>query len=221
MKNVEIGRKEVLRYLGYRNQIVDEKLEELVCGCMEELKGIAAPKYICRTLRITSRDWSISLEDGLFELPGKAISRHLNGSGECILMAATLGSEIDKKIRYYEKIDLAKALILDACATAFIEAVCDRVCKDIEKNELPVGKHLTFRFSPGYGDLPIDIQKGFLEVLNAGKRIGLTASSTNILLPRKSVTAVIGITEKKCAENKSGCAACSKSTECIYKRRSN
>jgi len=218
MKNVKIDRKEVLRYLGHRDQIIEEKLERLVCECIEELMGIAAPKYICRTLSITDRERSISLEGGLFELPGRAISRHLSGSGECILMAATLGSEVDKKIRYYEKIDLTKALILDACATVCIEAVCGRICEDIEKSELPVGKHLTFRFSPGYGDLPIDIQTGFLQVLNAGKRIGLTASSTNILLPRKSVTAVIGITEKNCAENKTGCAECSKSNECNYKK---
>lgn len=217
MKNVEIDRKEVLRYLGHRNQVIDEKLGELVDECIGELKGIAATKYICRTLSITGRENSISLEDGLFELPGKAISGHLSGSGECILMAATLGSEVDKKIRYYEKKNLTKALILDACATAFIEAVCDRICGDIEE-DLRSGKHLTFRFSPGYEDLPIDIQKGFLEVLNAGKRIGLTASSTNILLPRKSVTAVIGVTDKDCAGNKRGCSACSRSSECTYKR---
>ncbi|MBP1743174.1 MAG: methionine synthase [Firmicutes bacterium] len=217
MENVEIDRKEVLRYLGHRNQAVGERLERLVCECMEELKGIAAPKYICRTFGITDRDRSVSLENGLFELPGQAILKHLSASGSCVLMAATLGSEVDKKIRYYEKADLTKALVLDACATALIEAVCDRICEDIEKEDLAEGEHLTSRFSPGYGDLPIGIQKRFLEVLDAGRRIGLTASSTNILLPRKSVTAVMGIAAENCGR-KSGCAACGKTRECAYKK---
>jgi len=212
-----IDRKEVLRYLGHRGQEVGERLEGLVDECILEIKAAASPKYIFRTFGITSRDGSVILEDGLFELPGKAISRHLGNSGSCILIAATIGSEVDKRIRYYEKKDLTKALILDACATAYIEDVCDKVCGDIEKNSLEEGEHLTWRFSPGYGDLPINIQKGFLAVLDAGKRIGLTASSTNILLPRKSVTAVMGITGS-CTGAASGCAACSNNKDCAYKR---
>jgi hypothetical protein len=209
-------RKEVLRYLGHRGQEVAGRLEELVDECISEIESIATPRHIFRTFAITSRDGSVILEDGLFELPGSAISKHLAESGSCILMAATLGSEVDKRIRYYEKKDLTKALILDACATACIEAVCDKVCSGIEKDSLGAGEHLTWRFSPGYGDLPIDIQKGFLAVLDAGRRIGLTASSTNILLPRKSVTAVMGITGS-CTVAARGCAACS-NEECAYKR---
>jgi hypothetical protein len=220
MENVEINREEVLRYLGHRNQKLDDKLVETVEECVEEIKRIASPKYTFKTFFITSREPEINLENGLFELPGKAISRHLTGSCECILMAATLGFEVDKKIRYYEKIDLAKAMVLDACATAYIEEVCDRLCKDIEKDGSAQGKSLTGRFSPGYGDLPIQIQKGFLNVLDAGKRIGLAASSANILMPRKSVTAVVGIVDGTCGKAQSGCSVCSKRNECAYKRRS-
>jgi hypothetical protein len=220
MENFEINRKEVMRYLGHRNQKVDDKLEGLVEECIEEIKRTASPKYIFKTFCITAREPETSLENGLFELPGKAISRHLSKSSECILMAATLGVEVDKKIRYYEKIDLTKALILDACATAYIEEVCDKLCKDIEKDSLAPGKSLTHRFSPGYGDLPIHIQKGFLNVLDAGKRIGLTATSTNIMMPRKSVTAVIGIVDETCGTTQTGCAVCTKRNECAYKRRS-
>jgi hypothetical protein len=218
MERFGIERKEVLRYLGHRGQEVGEKLEELVDECIEEIKAVASPKYILRTFGITGREGSVILENGLFELPGKAISKHLGESDSCMLLAATLGSDVDKRIRYFEKKDLTKALILDACATAYIEDVCDKVCEDIEKSTLKEGEHLTWRFSPGYGDLPINVQKGFLAVLDAGRRIGLTASSTNILLPRKSVTAVIGITGSSCRVAASGCAACSNNKECAYKR---
>jgi len=219
MEKVGLNRNEVLRYLGYRDQAIDEKMEQQTDRLMDELKDAAAVKYICRTFRIEKGKGSVLIGDGLLELPGSAISRHLEDSEECILMAATLGSNVDKRIRYYGKIDVTKALIFDACATAYIEAVCDELCRKIEAELLEKGWALTFRFSPGYGDLPISIQKNFLKALNAEKEIGLTASSANILMPGKSVTAIMGIVDKTCRNNdKSGCNACSNNGECAYKR---
>ncbi|MHC1720490.1 MAG: methionine synthase [Clostridiaceae bacterium] len=219
MESVEISKKEVLRYLGHRNQAIDKKMELQIECCMKEIKDVAAVKYVFMTSGINKGKDSISTGDGMLELPGRAISKHLKDAGECILMAATLGNNVDKRIRYYEKIDITKALIFDACASAYIEAVCDSLCGDVEAELLEKGQALTFRFSPGYGDLPISIQKNFLGVLNAEKRIGLTASSSNILMPGKSVTAVMGIVSKICRDDeKSGCTACSNNKECSYKR---
>ena len=79
---------------------------------------------------------------------------------------------MDFKIRYYEKTNITKALILDACATTAIEEICDKICEDLEEMVKKDNMALTTRYSPGYGDLPIDIQ-GFLSVLRAEKPIGL------------------------------------------------
>lgn len=99
-----------------------------------------------------------------------------------------------------------------------MEQVCDIVCTLIEKEDMVKNKSLTYRFSPGYGDLPLDIQKSFLGVLDAEKKIGLTASSNNILLPRKSVTAVVGILEGNCKHNIKSCSNCNKNRDCMYKK---
>jgi hypothetical protein len=219
MEKLEFSRNEVLRYLGYRNQAIDEKLEQKTDQLMEEIKVASQVKCIFDTFPIKREKGSIFIGDGQLELPGTAISRHLENSEECILMAATLGTNVDKRIRYYGKFDVAKALIFDACATAYIEAACDELCRKIDAELFKKGQSLTFRFSPGYGNLPISIQKNFLKALDAEKKIGLTASSANILMPGKSVTAVMGIVDKVCRSNgKSGCLTCSKLKECAYSR---
>ena len=52
---------------------------------------------------------------------------------------------------------------------------------------------MTPRFSPGYGDLPIELQRDFLTLLDASRKIGLTATESSMLVPSKSITALIGI----------------------------
>ena len=86
------------------------------------------------------------------------------------------------------------------------------------KSDLPQLEQ-TWRFSPGYGDLPIEIQGEFLQVLDAPKRIGLYATANNILTPRKSVTAVIGLSENKISKGRRGCVICSMKDACPYRKR--
>lgn len=209
---------EILRYLGYNNQKIDIFTDELIDDAIKEIKTLAKKRYIYRTFSIIKDGKNLSLEEGKLELPGDDIKNHLSKSKKCILMAATLGHNVDTKIRYYEKISMNKAVILDACATATIEKLCDNVCKEIEDKLEIENKALTNRYSPGYGDLPIHIQGDFLSVLGAKKSIGLTASSHSILIPRKSVTAIIGIVDKGEVKKKVNCKNCNKYSICNYRK---
>jgi hypothetical protein len=81
------------------------------------------------------------------------------------------------------------------------------------------GYSQTWRFSPGYGDLPLDIQTEFLQILDAPKRIGLNTTANNILTPRKSVTAVIGLSQGEISQGRRGCAICRMKDKCQYRKR--
>ena len=100
---------------------------------------------------------------------------------------------MDALLRRTQLADLSRCLVLESCATAAIEEVCDRA-EGLIAAEFP-GKSLTSRFSPGYGDLPVTVQGEFLALLDAPRRIGLCATGSSILTPRKSVTAVLGLLE--------------------------
>ena len=218
LKELKIPKDEVLRYLGYKKQGIDEALNNLIDETIEECKTLIAPKFIHATYNTIIAEDGVRLEGTNLFLPGNDIREHLKNAGKTVLMAVTLGGNIQTKIVFYEKINLTKALIMDSCATTVVEEICDMLEEYIKEEALNEGLSITFRYSPGYGDLPITIQKDFLKTLNADKRIGLTASESHLLLPRKSVTAIIGLIPKTEEVKKRNCAVCSNYKNCSFRR---
>ena len=54
------------------------------------------------------------------------------------------------------------------------------------------GETLRMRYSPGYGDLPLEAQRPLLAALDAARQAGITLSSALLMMPSKSVSAIIG-----------------------------
>ena len=113
--------------------------------------------------------------------------------------------------------DMAKAVIADAFAGAAVEQVMNEAEKLI-KAEFP-GKYFTWRYSPGYGDFPIEIQKQLLDVLDAPRKIGLCTSDSRMLAPVKSVTAVMGVSDAPLPARKRGCVTCNMRQRCQFRKR--
>ena len=219
----DISKAEVLRYLGHKGQAVPAELSALIDDCMEECLRTARPRQITRHFSLLTVEAGVELAETSLTLPGRDIKAHLAGCSSCFLMAATLGVDIDNLIKRYESADLTRSLILDACATALIESVCDEAEAGLRRQAAGEGKGLTGRYSPGYGDLPLEVQPRFIALLDTVRRIGLFCSQTNILIPRKSVTALAGLTDapaeisparRGCGRR---CADC-KLTDCLYRK---
>jgi hypothetical protein len=218
LKELTIPKDEVLRYLGYKKQGIDEALDSLIDETIEECKNIITPKFTHATYNTIIDEDGVKLEGTNLLLPGNDIKEHLKNAKKTVLMAVTLGGDIQKKISFYEKINLTKALILDSCATTVVEEICDMLEEYIKEEALNEGLSITFRYSPGYGDLPITIQKDFINTLKADKIIGLTASESHLLLPRKSVTAIIGLIPNTGVVKKRSCEVCSNYNNCSFRR---
>ena len=107
-----------------------------------------------------------------------------------LVFAATIGFDIDRKITKYSKVDPAKALIFQAIGTERVESLCNAFEEDIKREN---GYDLTSRFSPGYADLPLEMQKDLFRVLDCYKNIGVTLNDSLLMSPSKTVTAIIGI----------------------------
>lgn len=134
-------------------------------------------------------------------------------------MAATLSPGVDALLRRTQLADLSRSLVLESCATAAIEEVCDRG-EAVVRQAYP-GRELTSRFSPGYGDLPVTVQGEFLALLDAPRQLGLCATGSSILTPRKSVTAVLGVRQPGMAAAPSprGCETCARRETCPYRKQ--
>ena len=132
------------------------------------------------------------------------------------LLVCTLGTTFDALARQVQARDFADALLLDGFGGAYVEAGCNAAEREIAA-KLP-GKYLTDRFSPGYGDLPLDVQSPLLALTDATRRLGVTLSESNLMNPLKSVTAVIGLSDTPQQARIRGCDFCAMRTRCNLRK---
>lgn len=202
----KLNRKEAVRYLGGAGIQLNYRMDKLMDECEKDILEKANPKFLYIEKELPC--------DAIIK--GEDIKNHLSGCSKAVLMCATLGTEVDKLIRINQISDMAKAVVLDSFASVAVEQVCNKVDELLAQKYS--GLNLTFRFSPGYGDYPIELQKDFLQLLDAPRKIGLTTNDNFLLMPTKSVTAVLGISEQPIERKKRGCAICNMRDKCKFRR---
>lgn len=213
-----IDRSEAFRYMAAEGYSPDGVIAELADECERELIRVISPKYTYRVFGISDNDGSrVRLSGCPLILEGKDISSLLSGCHSAVLMCATVGAAADGLIRRYQAEDMTKAVITDSFASTAVEQVC-AAFDDMLREKYP-DKFITWRFSPGYGDLPISVQKDFLNILNAMRLTGICLNSAGMLTPVKSVTAVCGISDIPLPKKQRGCAVCRMRENCAYRKR--
>lgn len=212
----EIPMRDILHFLGWHGTPVEPSLEAKIGSIRSAVLDTVRPKCVFRRFAIEP-DGTISGTS--FKPQGESIRALLSGCSEVWLFAATLGAESERLLLREQARDPADALIMDAVLSAAIEAFCDLHEARLRQETEASGLFLTDRFSPGYGDMPLPQCRSICDVLNVQRSIGLTISESGIMMPRKSVTALMGISPVKTKRRPSGCAGCDAATRCIYRRR--
>lgn len=186
----EISKAEAARYMGIRTA-PDEKTAALLDRYEKILRSRLMPSYVWREAELTFSTDGIYLSGLSVPLTGKSIQKLLGNCDRAVVLAATVSAAADSLIRQAAVSDMAGAVVADALCSAAVEQVCDLAEAEIF-GDMPK-ENRTYRFSPGYGDLPIELQKSLLDYLNAQRRIGLSCTDSFMLTPTKSVTAIVGI----------------------------
>jgi hypothetical protein len=213
---VVINKDEAFRHMGYNSKTVDKETTKLLNESIAELKDLSELKYVYKIFDIEKENNNISFEN-MINIKSNDLYKLFKNCEKSAIIAATLGFEVEKRIRYYSLTNLSKALVFDACATSCIEALCDVAQAEINEIALKEGFNITHRYSPGYGDVPISLQGEILSALNAQKLIGLSVLDSFILVPRKSVTAFIGFI-KDYKINKKSCIDCNLFGNCSFSK---
>jgi len=206
---------EALRYLG-AGGCAPESLRREMTAVAEKLTARLRPKYTYRVFSLKHEPDGVRLREADLLLAGKTVERMLEGCDQAALMACTLGAEFDALLRAEQARDMAKAAMLNACGSAWVEAGCDAAEKELSAR-FPE-KFLTDRFSPGYGDLPLSLQPEICSALDAGRRLGLFVSESYLMNPAKSVTAVIGLADTPRMARIRGCGFCAMRETCALRR---
>ncbi len=204
----QIDRQQALRYLGIHSD-ADAATRRLLDKAEQELRAVAQPRAVTLYADRESLAEYCSGED---------IQKHLAGCDGCILLGCTLGAGVDTASRVACARDMAYAVVLDALASVLAEAVAEQAEQTLRTQVQAQGRFLTGRFSPGYGDWPIAVQNDLVRLLDAPRKIGLCATPSHLMVPRKSITAILGVAEHPVTGKRAGCAHCTLRDKCSYRK---
>ncbi len=193
---VALPRERVYRRLGYHEHLTridDGKEEEFALFMHEALRYIHLRGLAVRMGIRDITDNTVLLEDKtLFE--SRQLSGFLKHSDEILVMAVTAGAEILRIIRQVTADqDFTRAVIFDAVASEMTDSGLDWIMDYFQQSVRRYKKHLTSkRFSAGYGDFALENQSLIYKILGL-EDLGVTLSTSYMLIPEKSVTALAGI----------------------------
>ncbi|MDD6196810.1 MAG: vitamin B12 dependent-methionine synthase activation domain-containing protein [[Clostridium] aminophilum] len=188
---IDINLHEVYRFLGDRTIRPGDELDERIRRCIGKMQQSAAPRSIHRRFPVRTKSPDLVFIADL-TIRSKNLYKNLKGCDEVILFAATVGVGIDRLIRRSEVTSILDAAIYQAAGAAMIEAYADAEVRNLADEAQKTGYTFRPRYSPGYGDLPLSLQRDFSRLLDMEKWCGITLTDTLLMVPSKSITAFIG-----------------------------
>lgn len=209
--------REIFRYLGYKGREPDPEVRNAVRECTEQVIKLLEPREVHRCFPAVWDGDEIRIESMVIR--SNALRKNLSGCSEVCLMAATIGPGPDRlAARFTAAGQVSRALMVQAAGAQLIESWCDRISEEIRKEASERGFYPRPRFSPGYGDLSIARQEDMFRILNVRNRIGVALTESLLMLPTKSVTAIVGLSETDAHCVPSGCELCNKAESCTFRR---
>ena len=178
---MDVTMKEVCAYMRMGGRRPDGALAERVEALVSDVRGVLRPAHVWRR---------VGIED--VPCPSSTLLRHLAGCVSAFLVCGTLGAGVDALQRRLSAVSGADALIGQAIGAAFMERWMDETESRIQA-ELAPGEEMVRRYSPGYGDWPLEAQRGLLAALDTPRAIGVSLTDSMLMVPSKSVSAVIGV----------------------------
>lgn len=209
--NIDI--KEVFRYLGFGKENPPKNIFDMTLESIEEVREKLNLKACHEKFKIIqNQDKSISF--GTITTKSKNLIKNLRNCDEVVVFVATIGIDTDRLIQKYSIINPAKSVVLQAVGATVIEAWCDLLSERLKKT---YKKFQRPRFSPGYGDFALENQIKIFEILDCNRKIGVGLTQSLLMIPTKSVSAVIGLSDNNLNCVSSGCDVC-KNLQCEFRR---
>lgn len=170
---------EILRYAGCPCDTPE--IDKLINECIGETSDMLSYRVCYQEYDIVRCGGFLTF--GSIKTDSDTIKKALGGCKRVLIFAATVGVELDRAILRYSRIQPSRALMLQALGAERIESLCNMFCHEMK---------LRPRVSPGYGDIPLDMQRDIFSMLDCSRKIGLTLNGQLIMSPSKSVTALAG-----------------------------
>jgi hypothetical protein len=197
LDSVPIPRREVFRRAGYpagRLEDVPEGIRSLLEAEVERARTFFEPRGIVRLLRVSSRsDSAIAFQDTDVRFHSRQVAALLRKADRVVAFLTTIGPALEREVDALTSAgETTRAFLLDAVGSETADALADALHRGVLSQEADAaGYRVTPRFSPGYGDWPLESQRELVPLCE-GMRIGVSLTPSCMMLPRKSVSAVLG-----------------------------
>lgn len=185
LADTPIDKGEVMRYMAARE--ADDDLGLIIDECAKEVKNVLSAKLCYEEYNVLINGDEVDL--GFCKIRSRDLSKNLSGFDKTVVFVATAGLGIDRLILKYKTVSPTKALCISAIGSERAEAVCDIFCKILAEKYSKVNS----RYSAGYGDLDLSMQREIFRALDCTKNIGVALSESLLMTPTKSVTAIVGV----------------------------
>lgn len=185
---------EVFRYLGYKadRSRLSGNIERKIYQMIDEYRPLIKCKGIYKTFPVHKDHKTIYFDNTDYSIPIHALTEKFAKATQITIMAITLGQELDDKIsELFAQDEYTQAVVLDAIGSDAVEQGADHLNEMLRQEAYQHDFQLTQRFSPGYGRWPVENQKFLLELVE-GNQIGISLTEGFMLIPQKTITAVIG-----------------------------
>ena len=178
---MDVTAREICAYMRMGGRRLEGALAARVDELVPEVRKALRPAHVWRRVAAAA-----------IPRPSPTLLRHIAGCGDAFLVCGTLGAGVDALQRRLSAVSGSDALIVQAIGAAFMERWMDETESRIQA-ELAPGESLVARYSPGYGDWPLDVQRELLALLDTPRAIGVSLTDSLLMVPSKSVSAVIGV----------------------------
>lgn len=182
--------KEILRYAGYKGGSLDELTIEKLNRAVDITNKVIEPRTVWKLCKLDMSE-EVYITDFNLTLPGTDIKKALTGCKEAVLLCVTIGNDFDMEVSKLMLSDKALGVLVNAAGVQAVEKLANTLQREIDES-LESKKTLP-RFSPGYGDLPLEVQSDLVRILNTEKYVGVRLNESLLMNPTKSVTAIAGI----------------------------
>ena len=185
----EVDRSEAFRYA--RADGKSANMEELLNKAEKELLPNVKSLVTYRIVPYSSNEEKCIIGEDC--ISSKSLKTAFSDAEYAVIMIATVGISADRLIAKHERLSLSQAFMISALANERVECLCDTFCDKLSQELSKEGYELTRRFSPGYGDLALELHKSIFSLLKPEKTIGVFLTESLMMTPTKSVSALIGI----------------------------
>jgi len=213
----DIDRRRVFRDIGYPpGSEPPARMISLVNEYIENVHQFIAPSfsYVVRDITLVKGN-SVLLEDGVIFQSG-VIARLLERAVKVAVFVLTIGIYLeDTSVRLAHDGLALQAAVLDAIGSDATERLADSIESQISEVAHNQGLTISRRFSPGYCDWDVSQQKMVFQTMK-GDCAGVNLTDSHLMLPRKSISGIIGIGNLG-VEEYNPCSTCDKE-DCVDRR---